>query len=404
MEMKKRQDKILFQILGLKASHITGIIISSYITIIFIGIGIKEQTISWIVASIGLTYPIISMISGIISDYIGRYRVYVFGKVISCIFIIIALFFTHSKILAVCLYITEAVENGIEPLIYAVATDNSTKNTRMKVFTWLSLGGSIGMMVIAIASAYLMDVNMKIYMLVLMILEIISIYFMHELTRNKTTEVNNDEEITESMNDETEKEKLIDIIKENKYLIVFSIICITFSILYSQLNYSFALKLKDMYGKKIEGKFGILLSVYYLVTIIFTICYNKRNTKSSCIDNLIVAGIIYTASMLLITVSANIVMLGISSGIWAVAQMLAGINNNVFVSENCSENNVGTITVIFSIISASGVVIGPIISGFVIHNLGITTNWIVMSVLGALGTIGLISIKNKYKYQIKLED
>lgn len=404
MEMKKRQDKILFQILGLKASHITGIIISSYITIIFMGIGIKEQTISWIVASIGLTYPIISMISGIISDYIGRYKVYVFGKVISCIFIIIAFFFTHSKILAVCLYITEAVENGIEPLIYAVATDNSTKNTRMKIFTWLSLGGSIGMMIIAIASAYLVEVNMKIYMLVLMVLEIISIYFMYKLTRNKTTEEDADEEITEPMNDETRKEKLIDIIKENKYLIVFSIICITFSILYSQLNYSLALKLKDMYGKKIEGKFGILLSIYYLVTIIFTIYFNKRNTKGSCIENLIVAGIIYTASMLLITVSVNIIMLGISSGIWAVAQMLVGINNNVFVSENCSKNNVGTMTVIFSIVSASGVVIGPILSGFVIHNFGIKANWIVMSVLGALGIIGLISIKNKYKYQIKLED
>ena len=74
--MNKNNDdsKVLYHILGLKASHITGIIISSYITIIFLNLGIKEQTISLLVASIGVTYPIISMICGISSDRIGRFH------------------------------------------------------------------------------------------------------------------------------------------------------------------------------------------------------------------------------------------------------------------------------------------------------------------------------------------
>ena len=75
--------------------------------------------------------------------------------------------------------------------------------------------------------------------------------------------------------------------------------------------------------------------------------------------------------------------------------MLVGINNNVFVSENCDKNNVGILTVIFSIISCSGVVIGPIISGLIIHIFGIITNWIFMIFLGALGTIGMVALKKK---------
>ena len=184
--MNKNNDdsKVLYHILGLKASHITGIIISSYITIIFLNLGIKEQTISLLVASIGVTYPIISMICGISSDRIGRFKVYLIGKIVSIVFIFLAFFFVKEKILALCLYVVEAVENGIEPLIYAVATDNSNEKTRMKIFTWLSLGGSIGMMLISLITAYLMDFNMQVYIVILLLLELISLYFMYKSERN----------------------------------------------------------------------------------------------------------------------------------------------------------------------------------------------------------------------------
>lgn len=392
--MNKNNDdsKVLYHILGLKASHITGIIISSYITIIFLNLGIKEQTISLLVASIGVTYPIISMICGISSDRIGRFKVYLIGKIVSIVFIFLAFFFVKEKILALCLYVVEAVENGIEPLIYAVATDNSNEKTRMKIFTWLSLGGSIGMMLISLITAYLMDFNMQVYIVILLLLELISLYFMYKSERNVRVVAKNKEG---SLHVEHNKMRISNFIRENIYIIVFATISITFSILYSQLNYSLVLTMKRTYGNKVEGLFGILLFIYYFVTILFTIYYNKKKKKRKCIDNLICAGTIYTICMILIVLSCNIVMLAISLVIWAIAQMLVGINNNVFVSENCDKNNVGILTVIFSIISCSGVVIGPIISGLIIHIFGIITNWIFMIFLGALGTIGMVALKKK---------
>lgn len=388
---------ILFNISGLKASHITGIIIASYITVILLGLGYREQTISWIVASIGLTYPVISMIGGIISDRIGRFKVYVIGKIFCCIFIFLALFFTQSKILAVCLYMTEAIENGIEPLINATATDNSNEKTRLKIFTWLSLGGSIGMVVISLVSAYLFDFNMQIYLIVLILMDCISVYFMRKLTSNSLNIMTKDKPVSKKSDKEGEnKDSFAKMIMQNKYLLVFSVCLIIFSILYSQLNYSFVIKLKNIYGKQIGNKFGLLLAIYYFVTIIFTLFYNKNTTKKSCVDNLIRAGVLYTICMSLITISNNIVILGISLALWAVAQIMVAINNSVFVSENCKSNNVGIMTVFFSIISSSGVVIGPIASGFIIKQLGLTVNWGVMTVLGCLGIVIMYLLKNKY--------
>ena len=60
-----------------------------------------------------------------------------------------------------------------------------------------------------------------------------------------------------SLHVEHNKMRISNFIRENIYIIVFATISITFSILYSQLNYSLVLTMKRTYGNKVEGLFGI---------------------------------------------------------------------------------------------------------------------------------------------------
>ena len=169
-----------------------------------------------------------------------------------------------------------------------------------------------------------------------------------------------------------------------------------FSILFSQLKYAFPIKLTSIYGADIQDKFGVLLALYYLFAICFNLYYCKKESKRSCVQNLVIGGILYTVSMLIMAVADNAVLIGISLAIWAVAQMIIVINNGAFVAENCQAHNVGVLTVFYSNFSLSGVVTGPIVSRFIMQYFGLEANWWGMVGLGMFGT-GALLFMDKFK-------
>lgn len=411
-ENKKKNILVLFSCL--KASHITGSVISCYLTIILLNFGFHEENISWIVASIGLTYPFLSMLGGSISDRVGRFKVFVCSKVISCFFICTAFFFTHSRILVVCLYLSEAIENGLDPLINATATDQSKDDTRRKIFTYLSLGNNIGMMIISLVSGFLMDLNMQIYLLVLLVSDLSSICFMSKIClehehvvrrifndKDPLHFLRKDVQNTHDLSAKNSKRKIsvkafLRDVLGNTYLFALSVVLSIFSILHSQLKYGFPIKLNNMYGVEVQDKFGILLALYYFITVCFNLFYCKKESKRGCVQNLVIGGGLYTIGMVVMAIADNAFLIGVALVIWAIAQMMIVVNNSAYVAENCQAHNVGVLTVFYSNFSSSGVVFGPIITRFIMHYLGLEENWWIMAAMGLLGT-GALFFMDKSK-------
>ena len=387
-EKEMRNKNEVVKVFTLKASHITGLIISSYLTTILLSIDISEQTISYIIAMIGFSYPLFAMLNGIMSDFYGRARVFRLGKIISCILLVLAIFFAGEKASAVIFVTIICIENGIEPLISAIATDISDDRNRNKVFSMLHLGGSCGMAVISLVSAYLLDFSLQMYLIILLGINITSIYIMKSLPLQGTI-LKQDMKRKREKNiekDTTINYSLKKSILGNRILWTFSLALVCFSFLSSQLNYSFVLKLKNDFGNEVVNKLGWLLFVYNFVMSVSNQIICRLTSRNSCKKNIIIAGFIYILSMLIIANSSQIIPLAIAITAWAIAQMIIYINNSVFIAENCQKSNVGIITAFFPIISSSGVVYGPILSGILIPITGIQRLWWVMAGIGAIGT------------------
>ena len=390
-EKEMRNKNEVIKVFTLKASHITGLIISSYLTTILLSVDILEKTISYIIAMIGFSYPVFAMLNGIMSDFYGRARVFRLGKVISCILLLLAILFVGEKASAVIFVAIICIENGIEPLISAIATDISDDRNRNKVFSILHLGGSCGMAVISLVSAYLLDFSLQMYLIILLGINITSVFIMNSLPLQSAILKQDVKGKREKKERNIEKDTTINYslkksILGNKILWTFSLVLVCFSFLSSQLNYSFVLKLKNDFGNEVVNKLGWLLFVYNFVMSISNQIISRLTSKNSCKKNIIIAGFIYIVSMLIIANSNQIIPLIIAITAWAIAQMIIYINNSVFIAENCQESNVGIITAFFPIISSSGVVYGPILSGILIPIIGIQRLWWVMAGIGTIGT------------------
>lgn len=378
----------------LKSCHITGLIISSYMVTILLSIGFSAQTASIIVAILGIMYPLTSLIAGITSDFYGRSRIFQFSKLISIIGMIFAIVFHTSKILTIFLVLSVCIENGIESLISAVATDISDSRTRKSIFGIIQLGSSIGMAFISIVSSVVFNLNLVAFLAILIVFDAVSIIVMQLIFSDSAANPKKQE--TKS---EVHEYSIRSIVFSNRTLLLFSAIQIFFSILLSQLNFGLTLKIKSIFPEKSSSFLGISLFIYYFVMILFNFLVNKLTKKNTYIANLVIAGFIYTAAMLFMTYAGNIGIIGWSMALWAIAQLLLNINYGAFVAENCNKNNIGAVTAFFSIISGSGVVIGPLLSGWIYQVYGILRLWQIMVIISLIGTLLMLFLyilkKNK---------
>jgi MFS family permease len=389
-------DDNIIKIFLIRVFHTTSIILATYIIIMLKNANYSKEETGLISAIIGISYVPMSIIAGVLSDRLGRKVTFNFFKIITIVLLSISLFLNSGFIMHLLLIIVVCINNGLEPVIVSTAIDFSKEKERKNTFAMLQLGTSIGMAGISLVASSLFDLNYKLFFTILLIFSIASTMLLKNLYKNYIPKKK------ESKKKQDKKKNYIKIDTKNKTLIIFSIILITFSIASSQLTYGLTYKVEAINKSETEKWVGLLSFIYYSAFFIFNLVVSKITKKNSCIVNIIIAGIIYTIGMALIAFNSNIILICCAMCFWATAQLLININNGLFIAENSDENNRGTYNAIFTIISGSGTVLGPLLSGYILGAFGLFQLWSCMVLICFVGTMSIYGLyyfkkKNAFK-------
>lgn len=402
-DIEYSQDKILkkskselFKVFLITVFHTTSIILSSYITIILSSMNFSPQNISYCMAIIGFSFAPISIISGTLSDLYGRKFTFSLFKIITILCMIAVMIMNGNMISSVLLMIVICINNSLDPVLVSIGMDFTRENEKRSTFSIIQLGISVGMAIISIAASYFFDINITVFYSILIVLTIVPIFLINRLYKGfERKEVIKTKK--KDSNEVKEKISFAQLISKNKVLIIFSVILIGFSIINSQRTYGLVYKLEDVYGDMVSRYVGILTFVYYFSIIIFNRFTIKFTKSFSCMGNIMIAGVLYIVSSALITFTGSFAVFVIAVGVWAIAQLMTNVNNSEFITNYSNKNSVGRYNAIFTIVSGSGTVLGPLLSGAILTNLGLLNMWKAMIIIGAISTVFMYVLYRVYE-------
>lgn len=375
------KGSMMYALFFMKAFHIIGIFIASYLAIIMSGFGYSEVQISLFTSAIGLLYPITSVIIAFIADRFGRIKTFRVFKLISLLLIVVVYISSASNIIAYVLVLIAAIENGLETMIYALATERCrSEEERSKDFQNVQLGSSIGMVIFTGIAICFKNPSINTLFLMLIGLAVLSFAISFTL---ESLPIHNSDNKQESNG---AKGSLFSLLRK-KTLIVCSLILVFFSIASSQLNYGFPLTVSDFFGHDTKLLLNILLCAFYAVMFIINLVLRSILKKYSCISNMIVAGIIYSLGMTSFFLIENIVGFMLGVVLWAIAQYMINVNNTLLISKSCEKNNIALVSAVFPIISGSGTVLGPLLGGIIVNAGNVHTIWLFNMIIVIIGTV-----------------
>lgn len=392
-------DNNIIKIFLIKVFHTTSLILATYIIIMLKNANYTKGETGIISAIIGISYVPMSIIAGVLSDKFGRKDTFNFFKFITIVLIAISIFLYKGFIMMLLLIIVVCINNGLDPVIVSTAIDFSKEEERKKTFSILQLGTSIGMAGISLVASYLFNLNYALFLAILLITGVASMLVLKDLYKDYVPKKMKSG-VKESKKEQgkskglDKKKNYRTMLLKNKTLIFFSIILISFSIASSQLTYGLTYKIEAIAISKAETEkwVGLLSFIYYSAFFVFNLVVSKITKKYSCIVNIIIAGVIYTIGMTLIAFNKNMIIVCLAMCFWAVAQLLININNGLYIADNSNENNRGTFNAVFTIISGSGTVIGPLVSGYILGAFGLFELWSCMVLLCLGGTVAICGI------------
>ena len=385
------KNSIIMTLFLLKAFHIIGIFIASYLAIIMHGFGYSGMQISIFTSAIGLLYPITSVIIAFIADKFGRIKTFRVFKLISLLLLVVMFIFSTSKMIAYALVLTAAIENGLDTLIYALATERChSEEERSRDFQNVQLGSSIGMVAFTGIAICFKNPSINILFLMLIGLAVLSIATSFTLENLPIQKSSNSQETKGA------KGSLFSLFHK-KPLIVCSLILVLFSIASSQLNYGFPLTVSDLFGQDTKLLLNILLCAFYVVMFTANLVLRSILKKYSCISNMIVAGIIYSVGMTSFFLIENIIGFLLGVVLWAIAQYMINVNNTILISKSCEKNNIALVSAVFPIISGSGTVLGPLLGGIIVNTGSVHIIWLFNMILVMIVTVLLYILEHFFK-------
>ncbi|MCX8058572.1 MAG: MFS transporter [Spirochaetes bacterium] len=386
-----------------------GNFISPFMTLLLVKkLLIPPHIASLFVISAGFMFIPASILSGKISDKIGRKFVLLlsFSIYILIIFIIFLIYqfnIFHNVIIAILLIFANLFISMTQAPIAAIITDVTEPSNRNESFSLVYLAVNVGFAFGPLIAGFLFENYTTMIFLGNGIASLIGLTI---LTGIKETRPNLNMILLESnsnnFNINTNKyhNSSIKFILNDKVFFIFILATIFYSFTYSQVGFTLPIFLTKLFDKKGAKYYGILQSTNAISVILFTPLISILARKRSPFLMVSLAGVFYAFGFGLYFLINSIPMLILTTVIWSIGEILQITNQNVFIANRTPTNIRGRINGTFQILNGLGFMLGPVFSGFFQKHFPINFVWIVVFIISFIGSIELLVSYFKMKSNI----
>lgn len=331
----------------------------------------SESVAGIIVAIAALGYIPGMLIGGHLADYFNRKKVLIYSQILSALLLLSMIFILDTYVKIFILIAAFIVLGASYPAVDALVADLTTEENQKKSYSLLYLGLNIGVAFGPIIGAFLFRHNINYIFIgdaisTLISSILVAVYVKDNYHRESSEKIKSKKA--------TNIQDFISILKF-KTLIIFLLLSIFYSFVYSQHNFSLPIYLNDYYGDFGINIFGMLMMTNGIFVILGTPLITKITLKNDSIINMVYSGLCFAIGYGLYNLNFNVVILFVATILWTIGEILISTNFMVYVMKFSNENNRGILSSISNSVFKTGAFLCPLISGKVIEVFGVSQIW-----------------------------
>ncbi|MCR4421999.1 MAG: MFS transporter [Exilispira sp.] len=343
-----------------------------------------------------------SIISGKISDNIGR-RIVLLSSFLVYIIIIFTIFFLYhfnilrNTVIAVLLIIANLFLSMTQVPISTIITDVTEPINRNESFSFVYLAANAGFAFGPLIAGFLFENYTSMIFLGNALASVIGFIILFGLRETKPICLENSEiDSSQTISKSSETYVKIDnsaikFILKDKIFFIFILSTIIFSFAYSQAGFTLPIFLSKIFKENGARIYGILQSTNAITVILLTPVVSYLTNKKSPILMVATAGIFYAFGFGFYSIFKIFPLLILTTIVWSTGEILQVTHQNVFIANRSPINIRGQLNGVFQILSGIGFLLGPLFSGFFQENFDINYIWIIVFFICLVGNILLVS-------------
>jgi len=371
-------------------------------------LGVSEDEVGVYLLIMSIAGGAGSLLGGKLADHMGRKFIMITFQTLSAL-ILGACGFLGDTILVPQLLIVGSFFGSIAgPANGAMVMDLTTPDNRQQSMSLIYLGMNIGVAVGPLVAGFLFE-NYTRWLFwgdmitSLLGLALVMIFVKDTLPgQQEIEEIDRNEERTD---EKSESSGIFTALLKRPFLLIFCLITVITSFVYSQFGFSIPLHLTDLYGVE-DGaiQFGIVTTINALVVVFLTTRLMVHTRRFRPIFNVALASLAYALGFGMMFFQISPWWFYLATIVWTLGEIISSVNINVYVANHSPVTHRGRFNSIYGIIQGTGGAISPWLTGMFIVSLGVRWVWpltFVLSIIMMVGFIVLGKVESRSRAHVK---
>lgn len=343
-----------------------------------------------------------SFAGGKIADHIGRKKSYMFFQLTAGIFLFFCAFVSNPQIIIALVCISSFFNGGVRPIMSAIITDVLPAEKRQIGFSISYLGINLGAAVGPLAAGFLFNHYIPLIFIGDAITSLIAVTLVAVNIQETLPDYNNSKLVANE--EKSEGGNVFTVLFKRPKIIIFLIINILLSFVYTQNVFSLPIMLDYVFGSSGARNYGILISFNAITVLVMTMFITNKIRKWHPLSAISMSGILSAVGFGMITFLHSMPLYILSTIIWTIGEIMIVTNFGVYIANNTPQNFRARFNAVTSLSFAMGTALGTSLMGKYMDILGVQAVWPLVFFLALFGAAGmyLLKIKTENKYLMRL--
>ena len=342
--------------------------------------GLEEAAAGTIIAVSIFASMAGNLISGKLSDHLGRKKILLCSQLSCAVFIGSCGFIPESAAVPWLLVASQFFNGAARPAGASIVIDLSLPEQRQRAISLMYLGINLGVAVGPIIAGFLFNNHLRWIFwgdaLTTLIAVVLVASLVPETIPDETAHAG------ASGNESAESGSVLASLLKRPSLTIFLGLSVLVSFVYRQCAFTLPLQLAEIYPGEGPGYYGMLMSINAVTVLVLTPLLLKILEKRSPLKNLQIAGACYAAGFgMLFFIPSVLYWYIMSTIIWTTGEIIMVTNEGVYVAAHTPVNQRGRINGVVRMLHGAGGAATPVLSGVLIESAGIRSVWPVSAAL-----------------------